>query len=268
MSVTSEGSRLVRPLHFGDPAAPLYGVYHAAAGERADTAVVLCPPAPQQYMVTHWALRRLATLLAESGVPVLRFDYFGTGDSAGASDAGTLATWVANVGEAREAVRALSGAARTALVGYGMGAVVAWRASRDAEDRPRDLVLWDPVVHGARHLDELAAAEAAFAVRLLHFPDYGDPPHDLGGHPFPPVQRAETAGVNLLEEPLPQATRLHLYVSAESPETEALAERLRAGVRRFTHAHVPDAPAPHDGEQLLPGRMLRTIAQALARAAA
>ncbi len=74
------------PLFFGDPARQLFGVYHPAAeGNAAERAVVLCAPSPQEYMPTHWAYRRLAALLAKAGVHVLRFDYFGMGDSAGAS---------------------------------------------------------------------------------------------------------------------------------------------------------------------------------------
>jgi pimeloyl-ACP methyl ester carboxylesterase len=253
---------------FGAPSAALFGVFHEPARRAADgVAVVLCPPAPQQYMLTHWAHRRLAALVADAGLPVLRFDYFGTGDSAGDVEDGTLEAWERNVGEARAAARALAGADRTSLVGHGLGAVLAWRAARADGDRPRDLVLWDPVVRGPAYLEALTAAERAFASRLLHFPDLGAPPRELGGHTMSPAQRAATESVDLLTEPPPAAARVHLYAGAETPGVTALAERLGREVRRFTYEHVPDEGA-REGRHRLSHRVVQTIARAVAPRAA
>lgn len=252
----------MRPLFFGPPDAQLFGAYYPAASRRDAQAVVLCPPAPQQYMLTHWAHRRLAAILAGAGAHVLRFDYFGVGDSAGGSEAGTLEIWEKNIHTAQEALLELSGAQRTSFVGYGVGAVLAWRASRSAADRPRDLVLWDPVVRGQGYIRDLCAAEGAFASRLLYFPKLERPPAELAGHPVPRALRIATEAIDLVAEPLPAATRVHLYVGRETPDVRALAARLRGELRRFSFELVPEEGSRGSGA-LLSHRILQVIGAAL-----
>ena len=72
------------PLYFGERTRRLFGVYTPAhAAGRPARGVVLCHPWGQEYLHAHRSLRKLGDLLAAAGFDVLRFDYFGTGDSAG-----------------------------------------------------------------------------------------------------------------------------------------------------------------------------------------
>jgi pimeloyl-ACP methyl ester carboxylesterase len=253
-----------RPFFFGEDPHRLFGVYHPPTVESsgAPRAVVLCPPAPQEYMTTHWAYRRLAALLAKGGTHVLRFDYFGTGDSAGETTEGTLDIWQNDVLLAEKALREQSGAERVSLVGYRMGAVLAWRATRSTEPRPRDLVLWDPVIAGSAYLRELQATDNAFASRLLYFPKFETPPRELGGYALPSAQRLATEAVDLMTEPLPTATRVHCYVGRETPESLAMSERLKRELKRFSYQHVPEEGFKGSGN-LLSNRILQVIGAAL-----
>ena len=254
---------MVSPFFFGAEAQPLYGVYHPPAQDRASSkAVVLCGPGPQEYMLTHWALRRLAALLSKVGVHVLRFDYFGMGDSAGQSEDGTLQIWQQDIQTATSALKKLAKVERVSLIGYRLGAVLAWRAAATAEARPSDLVLWDPVLDGGQYLAELVESEAAFCARLLHYPTPTDPPMELGGYVLPTALREETARIRLLDEPLPKATRVHLYVGRETKENMALRTRLDS-LRRFSYAHVPEEGVNGSGN-LLSTRVLQVISSALA----
>jgi len=255
---------MVRPFFFGEAAHRLFGIYHQPSehGSGAARAVVLCPPAPQEYMTTHWAFRRLAVLLAKAGTHVLRFDYFGTGDSAGATEEGTLQDWQNDVLVAERALRERSGAERVSLVGYRMGAVLAWRASQSASPKPRDLVLWDPVVRGAGYLEELRASERAFASRLLYFPHFETPPRELGGYPLPAALRHATEAIDLTKEALPAATRVHAYVGRETPDSLALSGRLKRELKRFSYQHVPEEGFKGSGN-LLSNRILQVISGAL-----
>src|ERR1041385_3953899 len=132
------------PNFFGSSDNPLFGVYHPPRGARPrDTGVLLCYPAPQEYMRTHWAFRKLAWMLAKEGFHVFRFDYFGTGDSAGATEEGRIATWRDNVVTAARELRDLASVTKVAAVGFRLGATLA----ATARDLPlTDLVLWEPVV--------------------------------------------------------------------------------------------------------------------------
>jgi pimeloyl-ACP methyl ester carboxylesterase len=209
-------------------------------------------------MRTHWAQRRLAAILSKAGFHVLRFDYFGTGDSAGGSGAGTLAHWQEDIQLAGAKLRELAGTARVSMVGYRLGATLAWRASQTDEHRPRHLILWDPVIRGATYLHEVHVAETTFASRLLYFPE---PNGDLFGYPFAAAERAATKAIDLLIEPLPKATRVHLYVGRETDETRRLSSRL-GELKRFTYEHVPEEGAKGSGN-LLSNRILQAIGTAL-----
>src|SRR4051812_19656384 len=115
------------PVHFGEPAAPLFGMYHAgraAASRRCG--VVLCNPIGDDLVRAHRTLRHLAERLAEAGFPVLRFDFHGTGDSGGDErDPARVATWQGDVARAIDELVSRSGAQEIALVGLRMGATIA-----------------------------------------------------------------------------------------------------------------------------------------------
>jgi pimeloyl-ACP methyl ester carboxylesterase len=254
---------MATPLFFGETSRQLFGVYHPPIGSgHGDQAVLLCAPGPQEYMLTHWAHRRLAALLSGEGLAVLRFDYFGTGDSAGATDGGTLEIWQANIHVAMAKLRELSGAHRCSLVGHRLGATLAWRASREISERPRHLVLWDPVVRGTTYLRDLVVAEHAYDVSLLHFPRPSTPPTELFGYPFTTGQRNSTEPLDLLTDGLPVATRLHLYFGRETDEMRALVSRLSNEVKRFSFELVPEEGRAGSGN-LLSKRVLEAIRVAL-----
>src|SRR4051812_44614801 len=88
----------MKPLFFGDSRRQLFGVYQPPrSGAGRNHAVLLCYPGVQEYNMSHWAFRKLAAHLAREGLHVFRFDYFGTGDSAGATIEGTPAQWIADI---------------------------------------------------------------------------------------------------------------------------------------------------------------------------
>jgi pimeloyl-ACP methyl ester carboxylesterase len=168
------------PLFLGTASRRLFGLYTPAlatvpgrAFAGASRAVVLCPPWGREYLCAHRSLRQLGNMLAGSGFHVMRFDYFGTGDSGGDMPDADLDGWTEDVVAAIEELKDTCDAKKVSLVGLRLGAVLAARATtRHARDVDA-LVLWDPIVSGARYLAELdrsvaleSGGKAARAPRL------------------------------------------------------------------------------------------------------
>jgi alpha-beta hydrolase superfamily lysophospholipase len=145
------------PAFFEDGESPFFGWYHAAEDAPGGNSVaVICGPVGHEYTRAHRTVRHLADRLARHGIPALRFDYHGIGDSPGTDlDPDRLRTWQSNIRAAIERARALSGRGRVCLVGIRLGATLAALA---AADEPVDqLVVWNPCVDGKRYLRELQA---------------------------------------------------------------------------------------------------------------
>jgi pimeloyl-ACP methyl ester carboxylesterase len=154
--LTSTEATSARPVWFGDDRRPAFGWFHWPASGLNRGGVVLCPPVGQDYIRAHYALRLLAEQLATAGFCVLRFDYDGTGDSAGTNDdPDRVPSWLTSVRQAVEVVRA-AGAPSICLVGLRFGATLA--AAVAAEDGDIDqVVLWDPCASGRSFLREQRA---------------------------------------------------------------------------------------------------------------
>ena len=101
------GSVRRTPIYFDSQGQPLFGWVHRPeqACQRLP-GVVICPPLGHEQIHSHRSLRHLADALAHAGFAVLRFDYHGTGDSAGMlEEADRHATWLANIRSAAQWLR-------------------------------------------------------------------------------------------------------------------------------------------------------------------
>src|SRR4051812_34012890 len=87
------------PFYFESQGQWLFAWLHRPeAGPPAGHGVILCPPVGHEQLHAHRSLRHLADALAAAGLPVLRFDYAGTGDSGGSDDdPDRVSAWLANV---------------------------------------------------------------------------------------------------------------------------------------------------------------------------
>jgi pimeloyl-ACP methyl ester carboxylesterase len=125
-------------------------------------AVLLCNPFGEEASRAHRSFRVLATRLRDAGYSTLRFDYSGTGDSAGDAASARLETWIDDLAAAAAHLRHVSGVSRVALLGLRLGASLAALACARGGVQARHLLLWDPVVEGAHYLRELDAAHQAY----------------------------------------------------------------------------------------------------------
>lgn len=152
-----------RPTYFEDAAHPFFGWYHAAPdAPQHDVAAVICGPLGSEYTRSHRSVRHLADRLARAGIPAVRFDWHGTGNSPGTDlDPGRVDAWLANIRAACDHARRLSGRTRVALIGIRLGGTLAALASRDID--PALLVLWNSPSKGKPYVRELQAIAATAA---------------------------------------------------------------------------------------------------------
>ena len=102
-------------------------------------------------------MRRLAVRLNAAGFDVLRFDYYGTGDSGGEISDADLDGWRRDIETAIDEVKDTTAATQVTLVGLRLGATLAAQVAVKRRKDVERLVLWDPVGNGADYLRELEA---------------------------------------------------------------------------------------------------------------
>jgi len=255
----------VRALYFGEKGRQLLGFHHAPIGKGKSTAVLCCHPAPQEYMRSYRAVKNLAEGISRSGLHVLRFDWSGTGDSAGDLRDARLATWQQDLAVAAEELLDLSGARRLAIVGLRLGASVAALAcARPRQLLAEPLVLWDPVIRGTVWLEATAQAH------LRHLDQYRfEPQPDPGsllGYPLAPALRGDLAGLDLSALAAPAKGRSIFLLPRANPDQLALAAAWQAEVVQVPDAQDLEDPAVESA--FLTGVLGRAVGAALAPEAA
>jgi hypothetical protein len=138
--------RLYAALHRSGPASPRLGL-------------VLAPPLLHEQPRSRRLLTELATAFSEAGVPCLRFDYFGTGDSAGGGEQLEFASMRRDLQYAAESLKLSSGVERVGVLAVRGAALPVFSWIRDG-GLASLLVLWEPVVDGQAWLAELETRDA------------------------------------------------------------------------------------------------------------
>lgn len=241
--------------HFG-PGSLFGSILSPPPGGAPAAAVVLCYPFGQEYMRAHRAFRQLATLVSRKGSPVLRFDYFGTGDSPGEGTEVTLERWVEDTGAAIDEVRQRSGLDRVRLAGLRLGGVAAALASEGRDDVER-VVLWDPVIRGGAFLDEVGRD----VVSLV------DSTWWVNGFPLPERLRREVEQVDLCRLSVPATTQVVQVTSHRNEEFERFSRAMEARSVQGGTRLIPSSSnwnySDDVGGILLPREMVRGIVDAL-----
>jgi alpha/beta superfamily hydrolase len=228
---------------FGSRTRALFG-NTAAPSRPSREGAVLCYPAVYEYNQSHWAFKKLQLSLARSGLHVLRFDYYGTGDSAGELEDGTLAGWEGDVRTALEELAESAQVRSLSLVGMGLGAALAVRVARKAQ--LKTLVLWNPVISGSRYIDELFARDEEENLHLLHG-DRGVDRDEAMGYPFSRSLRLALTSLDLLKEPVPKTKRVQIFSSHPSPLADEYAQRLKQAGVDAAHEVVVEEGATNEG---------------------
>jgi alpha-beta hydrolase superfamily lysophospholipase len=134
-----------------------FAIFHPARGAGSATAVLIVPPFGWDEVASYRARRAWAEDLAAAGHATLRLDLPGAGDSAGSPhDPGRLSAWTAAVEACARWLLAESSAHRLAVVGLGLGGLVAAHALAGGAPID-DLVLWAVPAQGRSLVREARA---------------------------------------------------------------------------------------------------------------
>jgi pimeloyl-ACP methyl ester carboxylesterase len=233
----------LRPLTF----AGCFGWLHQATA--GSLGVVMCASWEYEAAATRRSWRVLADRLAEAGLPTLRFDYTGCGDSLGAADApGAFEAMQASIGAACEALRERAGVDRVALVGLRLGAAMALLATEALDLEAVAMIR--PVVRGKSYIAEQRAL--ARLVQSREAPEVrrdADPGAiEVEGFRLSPESLERIARIDLLASDRPAPPRVLIACEPGSTQYELLREKLvgrGAFVTRLDLAEVAGwAPAP------------------------
>jgi esterase/lipase len=237
--------------YFGPTNKELFGIYTPrSCPATRDAAVLLCYPFGQEYMRAHMAYRQLATLLSRAGLPVMRFDYYATGDSYGDCHNALLSTWLENTDEALEELKAISGASQIYLIGLRLGALIAAKIAEERKD-VKKLVLWDPFVSGEEYLQEISQQSNVSAQSGNWW---------IKGYPMSETFRSSILDENICNTSFRDHTRILQVISHENKSFKSLADTFD---NRLEQRLVPSPSnwnySDSDGNILLPHLITKTI---------
>jgi hypothetical protein len=261
----------LNPFFFGTSEKQLFGIHHPPeTDEVRDGAVLLCPALGHEYIASHSSLQQLGNHLARAGIHALRFDYYGSGDSAGDMEGASVEQWIADIATAVQELKDTSGSKRVCVAGLRLGAALAAIASARAHAAGDDgifaTVLWEPVVHGPLYLEELAQIqnlwmEAMYLRPPRHLQD-SEGPETLGFRVPQSIQN-EIRSLDLMELPARPAERILIVQNTDGGHLEDLKSRLSVFGNGVAHEMIPAPKAwmgHHWGTIALPAvEVLRRI---------
>jgi uncharacterized protein len=253
------------PVYFGASDKLIFGCLHRSQSiERRRCGVVVCPPVGHEYVNCHRALRQLATLVAKAGFPVLRFDYYGCGDSSGQETEGSLSQWLKDTSAAISELRRRENVARVCLVGVRLGGAISLLAGVE-RDELAGLVLWDAVINGDEFLREVLVLQK----KMMHFrpkprksKEVPGNALDLFGFGMSETLRGEVEGIDLLGVSRRPAEKVMIIESDRGTGGETLCQHLERMEAQVDYEHS-DGPrfweTNPEGTLLVPSQVLRSI---------
>lgn len=226
----------IEAIYMGDASKGLFGCYHAPrTGPVHDLGIVFCHPLGIEYIRSHRTYHHMAVQLSQLGYPVLRFDFYGCGDSAGEFEEGGVNLWLDDLSVAIAEIRRRTNISRIALVGLRFGGTLAMLAGIEKE--PIDvMVLWNPVVSGKAHIKEMKALHE----NMLQWCNIASGDGEIMGYPFPSPMLTQLSGLDLLTLPKKPADRILVAESERQATSGSLVEVLESSGARVDHRHVPD----------------------------
>jgi alpha/beta superfamily hydrolase len=263
------------PVFFGNTERPLFGWIHRVADNGASNGadshgpeshaalapvgLVLCNPFGYEAISTHRTLRHFAEAAAAAGIPALRFDYDGTGDSAGSDlDPDRLRAWVDSVHSAADTLRREAGCGRVCLLGIRLGATVAALAASERTD-VGGLIAIAPVVNAKAYIRELRALQMATGAAGSASDAGPDDPMEVTGFLISTETRNALTQLDLMKLERAPAPAVLVLDRSDLPGAERWARHLQSSRAETSYHAMPGYVemmlSPHS--TVIPAEMLR-----------
>jgi alpha-beta hydrolase superfamily lysophospholipase len=210
---------LAEALYFGPADRQLFGWLHRpSAGAPAGIGLVICKPFGYEAICSHRSIRAFAEAASSIGVPALRFDYLGTGDSSEIDpQSDQLEFWRRDVLAAIAEMQRRTGVERVCLLGFRLGALLAGLAAEQCK-AVSGLILVAPVISGRRYLRELRTTVLAAALGS----EVKEPSDTPAGEPPDGDGSMEVSGFSLSAASLAALPLLELKAQALAPVSDVL----------------------------------------------
>jgi alpha-beta hydrolase superfamily lysophospholipase len=240
-----------QPLYFTSGNCTLFAWLHSPSRQPpASMGLVVCKPFGFEAMSAHLSIRAFAEAAAEIGIPTLRFDYGGTGDSGDlAPGADQLDAWLQDVTAAVQELQRRTAVERVCLLGFRLGALLAAMA---APRLPQvcGLIAVAPIISGKRYLRELRTFELAAAALAAHTPSRAQIPSpeaewagaghmEVSGFFLNARTMAALQEIDLLALPTPPVSDALVIDREDLPGARAWKDALSAGGIRTQYAVLP-----------------------------
>jgi alpha-beta hydrolase superfamily lysophospholipase len=214
----------------------LFGWLHLpSSGHGSNIGLVICKPFGYEALCAHRSVRLFAEMAAAEGIPALRFDYAGTGDSSDIDPTDNqVQAWTGDIIAAVAELRRLTGVEHVCVLGFRLGALLAALAAMKSNTID-ELILVAPVVAGRRYVSELRITRLAGALGAAKddaVASGGAGAHngsmEVSGHELAAATLAELKGVDLATGVFPSATRMLVIDRPDLPTARKWAESLAA----------------------------------------
>ena len=226
-------------------------------------AVLLCNPLFSEANNILWGYQRLATMLAEKGYDVLRFDYYGCGNSLGDDSEGNTIRWQSDVKAAASQLLKHSKHSSLTVIGFRYGATLAAGLDDINVDK---FILWEPVPNSDEYIDYLEQQYHSTIQYLdkLHKAKVVARENEITGFPFAKDMRHSIQTLELTSGPLiRKCEKLYLVTNEKQVQFSELAYRLEGLTNTLVTRVVEDKITPidkhDDAGTWLPGKSLNQL---------
>lgn len=141
----------------------LFGILHkgsSGVSRTCETAIVFCSPLLEEKQNSHRVLVNFARYAAAHGISVLRFDYFGDGESEGMFEDATISSRIRDIGAAIKFVKESVSPSTLVLIGLRMGGTLAFLASSRSSNVD-GVIAWAPIIKGSTYVTTLLRSNIA-----------------------------------------------------------------------------------------------------------